>query len=62
VIPSNVSLANVTVNSIATNTACTLNIEDSALTATNGTVINPSTTYTFSSGNLGTINVDVDRT
>jgi len=55
--------SNVTVNSIGTNTISALEISDGAhLTATDGTVLNPADTFTWASGNLGAIEIDVGST
>jgi hypothetical protein len=55
--------SNVTVNSIGTNASSTLEISGGGhLTATNGTVLNPERTFTWASGNLGAINIDVGST
>ncbi len=53
----------VTVNSIGTNAASTLEISSGGhLTATNGTALNPADTSTLASGNLGAIDVDTGST
>jgi hypothetical protein len=53
----------VTVNSIGTNAYSTLDISEGGdLTAANGTVLNPERTFTWASGNLGAIDVDVGST
>jgi hypothetical protein len=57
------SNADVTVNSIGTSGEGTLIVgSNSTFTATNGTVLNPLTTYALASGNFGTIDVDVGST
>ncbi len=54
---------NVTVNSIGTNTISSLEIKNgSSLTATNGTALASNITFTWASGNLGALKVDVGAT
>jgi hypothetical protein len=53
----------VTVNSIGTNAASTLEISSGGhLTATDGTALNPADSSTFASGNLGALDIDTGST
>lgn len=58
-----ISNSPVTVNSIGTNNVSSLTIAgNSTFTATNGTTLNPETTYSWETGNHGSINVDAGST